>query len=215
MERALALFLVVAWRIARLMRLGRTEPQLDASLLFEHDEWIAVYVLNKKKPPARPPTLNEMVRLVANACAAASSAAKVTASPAPRRSGRAFRRSCSAPKVSASPAKIMSGELCVTRWLEGADPCTALGLVPGQSSVLHGWIVDTSIEADHQRFGGFLKLSFEELLIALRDDRHLLNDPGVILAGSSVAKVGTLYPHGFTAERLLEVIEGEEVWAGA
>ena len=41
----------------------------------------------------------------------------------------------------------------------------------------HGWIADTSIECDHQRFAGFLKVSVEELLIALRDDRHLLNDP--------------------------------------
>ena len=90
-----------------------------------------------------------------------------------------------------------------------------LGLAPGMPSMLHGWIVDTSIEADHQRFGGFLKLSLEELLIALRDDRHLLNDPGDILAGASVTGEGTLYPHGFSAMRLLEVIEREEVWAGA
>ena len=40
-----------------------------------------------------------------------------------------------------------------------------------------GWIVDTSIEHDHERFNGFLKVSLEEVLIALRDDRHLLNDP--------------------------------------
>ena len=48
----------------------------------------------------------------------------------------------------------------------------------------HGWIADTSIECDHQRFGGFLKVSVEELLIALRDDRHLLNDPEGLLAGN-------------------------------
>ena len=34
-ERALALFMVVSWRIARLMRLGRTCPDLPASLIFE------------------------------------------------------------------------------------------------------------------------------------------------------------------------------------
>ena len=32
---ALALFLVVAWRVAHLMRLGRTCPDLDAHLFFE------------------------------------------------------------------------------------------------------------------------------------------------------------------------------------
>jgi hypothetical protein len=38
LERALALFLVVAWRVAHLMRLGRTCPDLDAHLFFDPDE---------------------------------------------------------------------------------------------------------------------------------------------------------------------------------
>lgn len=46
---ALALFLVVSWRIGCLMRLGRTCPDLPAELLLNHDEWIAAYVLNKKR----------------------------------------------------------------------------------------------------------------------------------------------------------------------
>lgn len=65
LERALALFMVVAWRIARLMRLGRTCPELDAALLFERDEWRAAFILNRKQPPETPPSLNEVVRLVA------------------------------------------------------------------------------------------------------------------------------------------------------
>lgn len=65
LERALALFMVVAWRIARLMRLGRTCPDLDAALLFERDEWQAAYILNRKKAPQTPPRLNEVVRLIA------------------------------------------------------------------------------------------------------------------------------------------------------
>jgi hypothetical protein len=65
LERALALFLVVAWRIARLMRLGRTCPDLDAALLFDREEWEAAFILNKKPVPTTPPRLNEMVRLVA------------------------------------------------------------------------------------------------------------------------------------------------------
>ena len=65
LERALALFMVVAWRIARLMRLGRTCPDLDAALLFEKDEWQAAYILNKKKAPKSPPKLNEVIRLIA------------------------------------------------------------------------------------------------------------------------------------------------------
>ena len=86
----------------------------------------------------------------------------------------------------------------------------------------HGWIADTSIECDHQRFAGFLKVSVEELLIALRDDRHLLNDPEGLLDGNYGADPSheadasraawTLYPDGFSAERFIEVIESEAVW---
>jgi hypothetical protein len=54
LERALALFLVVAWRIAYLMRKGRTCPDLDATLFFDPDEIRAAYLLNKKKAPVAP-----------------------------------------------------------------------------------------------------------------------------------------------------------------
>jgi hypothetical protein len=65
-ERALALYLVVAWRIAHLMRMGRTCPDLDAKLFFDPDEIQAAYLLNKKlAPPA--PRLNEVLRMVARA----------------------------------------------------------------------------------------------------------------------------------------------------
>ena len=62
---------------------------------------------------------------------------------------------------------------------------TSLGLTgPPAPQAQHGWIVDTCIECDHQRFSGFLKVSLEEVLIALRDDRHLLNDPEGLLSGT-------------------------------
>jgi hypothetical protein len=64
-ERALALFMVVSWRIARLMRLGRTCPDLPASLMFDPDEIKAAYVLTNKPAPTLPPRLNEVVRRVA------------------------------------------------------------------------------------------------------------------------------------------------------
>jgi len=64
-ERALALFLVVAWRIARLMRLGRTLPDLDAALLLEPEEWQAAYIRAKKPLPKQPPRLNAVLRLIA------------------------------------------------------------------------------------------------------------------------------------------------------
>jgi hypothetical protein len=65
-ERALALYLVVAWRIAYLMRVGRTCPDLDASLFFDPDEIQAAYLLNKQQAPAAP-TLNDVVRMIARA----------------------------------------------------------------------------------------------------------------------------------------------------
>ena len=64
-ERALVLHMIVAWRIARLMRLGRSCPHLGAQLMFEPDEWTAAFIFNQKRPPNTPPTLNEIVRLVA------------------------------------------------------------------------------------------------------------------------------------------------------
>ncbi len=92
-----------------------------------------------------------------------------------------------------------------------------LGLDAGAAATqLHGWIVDTSIECDHQRFGGFLKVSVEELLIALRDDRHLLHDPGGMFSqAQSAARTPpeSLYPEGFSAGRLIEAVETQAVWA--
>ncbi|MBK3817178.1 IS4 family transposase, partial [Paraburkholderia aspalathi] len=64
-ERALALFMIVAWRIAYLMRLGRTCPDLDATLFFDQDEIRGAYLLMKKRRPSQPPRLNEVIRLVA------------------------------------------------------------------------------------------------------------------------------------------------------
>jgi Holliday junction resolvase-like predicted endonuclease len=94
----------------------------------------------------------------------------------------------------------------------------ALGVEMGApATTLCGWIVDTSIECDHQRFGGFLKLSLEELLIALRDDRHLLHDPeGMLTPNAPVdpAAPQSLYPQGFSAGRLMEVVQAQAVWQG-
>lgn len=64
LERAIAMYLVVAWRIAHLMRLGRTSPDLDASHFFDPAEIRAAYMRSKSGPPARP-GLNEVLRLIA------------------------------------------------------------------------------------------------------------------------------------------------------
>ena len=64
LERALALFMVVAWRISHLMRLGRTCPDLDAELFFDPDEIQAAYLLHDKVAPTAP-RLNEVLRQTA------------------------------------------------------------------------------------------------------------------------------------------------------
>jgi Holliday junction resolvase-like predicted endonuclease len=108
-------------------------------------------------------------------------------------------------------------------WAMGIDEAFrgALGLSPADPPArVHGWIVDTSIESDHERFSGFLKVSLEEVLIALRDDRHLLGDPEGLTSGQLPVSVksaddavgSTLYSAGFEATRFVEVIENELVW---
>ena len=64
-KNALAMYMVVAWRINRMMRLGRCVPTLSAELVFEKDEWQAAYILNKKRPPEQVPDLRSVIRLVA------------------------------------------------------------------------------------------------------------------------------------------------------
>lgn len=65
-ERALAFFLIVAWRVLFLTMLGRTCPDLPCDAVFDTGEWRAVYIVSKRnKPPVKPPKLNEMIRLVA------------------------------------------------------------------------------------------------------------------------------------------------------
>ena len=64
-ERALALYLVVSWRIGQLMRLGRACPDWDAELLLTREEWQAAWVLARKLVPKHTPTLREAVRMMA------------------------------------------------------------------------------------------------------------------------------------------------------
>ena len=65
-EVALALYLIVAWRVLYLTRLGRTVPDLCCEVAFSPQEWQAVYLVSKRqKPPQQPPRLLEMLTLVA------------------------------------------------------------------------------------------------------------------------------------------------------
>jgi hypothetical protein len=65
-EVALALYLIVAWRVLFLTRLGRTVPSLSCEVAFSPQEWKAVYIVStRQKPPSQPPRLGEVLALVA------------------------------------------------------------------------------------------------------------------------------------------------------
>ena len=65
LELALALFMIVAWRIERLMRLGRTCPETNCETVFGREQWQAAYIVARKPIPAEPPPLNTVIRLIA------------------------------------------------------------------------------------------------------------------------------------------------------
>lgn len=100
------------------------------------------------------------------------------------------------------------------------DLVSGLGLVSGLDVCeVRGWIVDTSLEHDHELFLGFLKVSVEEMLIALRDDHHFLCDPEGWFSIQEIeprpSSSATLYPDGFSGSRFIDVIERELVWKGS
>lgn len=62
----LAVYLIVAWRVLFLCRLGRSCPEMSCEAVFEPAEWKSVYVVVRREPPPkRAPRLQEMIRLVA------------------------------------------------------------------------------------------------------------------------------------------------------
>ena len=62
----LAIYLIVAWRTLYVCRLGRATPDLDCEAVFEPAEWKSAYqFVTGRRPPKKPPTLQEMVRLIA------------------------------------------------------------------------------------------------------------------------------------------------------
>ena len=62
----LAVYLIVAWRTLYVCRLGRGCPDISCEVVFEPAEWKSVWnVIHKAAPPSGPPSLGEMVQLVA------------------------------------------------------------------------------------------------------------------------------------------------------
>jgi hypothetical protein len=67
MLACLAVYMIVAWRVLYVSRLGRSCPDLDCDLIFDPAEWQSVWsVTHPGEPlPSKPPSLQEMVRLIA------------------------------------------------------------------------------------------------------------------------------------------------------
>jgi hypothetical protein len=66
LRACLAIDAVVAWRIHHLTYLGRATPDLPCDTVFGDDLWKGVIVFRTRKPPpAKPPSLREMIRMIA------------------------------------------------------------------------------------------------------------------------------------------------------
>ena len=65
LQNALAIDMVVAWRIMYLMALSRTVPDLPCTAVLEDHEWKSLFGFIHKttEPPAQAPSLNEVIRL--------------------------------------------------------------------------------------------------------------------------------------------------------
>lgn len=80
-----------------------------------------------------------------------------------------------------------------------------LDAIPDEGRI-HGWIVDTSVDFDREKFSGYMKVSMTEVIVALQDSI------GMLIEDESL---DSCYPEGFTAERFAEVIEEALIWNAA
>ena len=66
LEPSLAFYMIIAWRVLYLTMLGRECLELPCNLVFADEGWQAIYLVAKRQPPpADPPSLDTMVRMVA------------------------------------------------------------------------------------------------------------------------------------------------------
>lgn len=66
-KNMLAIFFIIAWRLMYVMTLSRRKPEISCVEIFEDSEWMSIYcILNKTRIlPAKPPSLGEMVMMIA------------------------------------------------------------------------------------------------------------------------------------------------------
>ncbi len=64
----LALFMIVSWRILYLIMIGRANPNMPCTDIFEDSEWMSVHrILFKNKTiPEKPPSVGEFIEMIAS-----------------------------------------------------------------------------------------------------------------------------------------------------
>lgn len=65
LEKAIALYSMVAWRIMYITYIARTNPQLSCGEILSEDEWKALWIYTYKTVPEKPPPLSQAVMLIA------------------------------------------------------------------------------------------------------------------------------------------------------
>jgi hypothetical protein len=63
----LALYMIVAWRVLYVLKLGRDCPDMSCEAVFTEAEWKSVFVIaNRTKAPKKPPTLGVLIPMIAS-----------------------------------------------------------------------------------------------------------------------------------------------------
>ncbi|HCH27352.1 MULTISPECIES: hypothetical protein [Psychrobacter] len=82
----------------------------------------------------------------------------------------------------------------------------SLGLDSSKFSI-HSWIIDTTLEFDHEYIDGFLKISFEELIIILNGHRQYFSD--MLKNNDNKGASGTLEG---SLDAVIDIIEDNKFW---
>jgi hypothetical protein len=65
LKPAIALYMIVAWRILYLMKLGREVPQLPCEIVFDATEWKPLWIIVRGRAlPSQPPSVQEVIRML-------------------------------------------------------------------------------------------------------------------------------------------------------
>jgi len=66
LEPAMMFYMLIAWRVHYFAMIGRDCPKMPCDLILDEEEWKAVYIVARQQPPPQnPPTINEMLRMIA------------------------------------------------------------------------------------------------------------------------------------------------------